>query len=321
MAPALPTFSINIETANLEDTAPERFARVLKGIADQDYPVTNAEQVILVDSGRWPAEQIRKMCAPYPWIRIMPVKQGTSYGDSKLLAVPQMTGDILFFCDADVFYEPNWLRQMLATLSEHPEIEVLAGDTSVEEAIRETNIYGLAMAIMYLFPHFSDREEVGPTQHYEANNVAFRREVLLRYPGPMNLPAKRATLFIHNVLLKRKGFTIWHQPKARGHHPLPEGFVRFVEEFWDMGQDSAFISHFFHDFPGRTYLDGTRLNRRLNRIRDVLRRDPKRWLMLPFALPIIFTALLVFAASRVYGLVHPLPQPKGLQEIWGDSLP
>ena len=316
-----PTFSMNIETVNLAGTTPERFARVLKSLADQDYPITNANEVILVDSGRWPAEQIREMCAPYPWIEIMRVNSGTAYGDSKMLAVPHMTGDILLFCDADVIYELNWLRQLLTTFHEHPEIEVLAGDTSVEEALRDTGVFGLAMSIVYLFPHFSDEQELEDKHHYEANNVGFRREVLLRYPGPMNLPVKRAHLFIHNVLLKRKGFTIWHQPKARAHHPVPQGLAKLTEEFWALGQDSAYVSRFFADFSGTTYLEKTRLKGRFDRLVDELRRDSTNWLRLPFALPIMFLAVLIYAVSRTYGLLHRPSKAENLREIWGDALP
>jgi hypothetical protein len=321
MTQAFPTFSINIETANLADTNPERFARVLKSLADQDHPIANAEQVVLADTARWPAELLRELCAPYSWIDIVPVKRGAGYTDCKMQAVPHMTGEILFFCDADVIYERNWLCDMLTTFSEHPEIEVLAGDTGVDEAVRESGVFGLAMAIAFLFPPFSDQPGLKTKNYYEGNNVAFRRQLLLRYPAPTSLPVKRANLFIHNTLLKRKGFTIWHQPKARGHHPLPKGFVGFVKEFWDMGRDSAYVSHFFGDFSGHSYLDASRFKRRLNRAATVLRRNPKRWLLLPFALPIILPALLLYAVARVSGLLRRPPKPDNLQEIWGDVAP
>lgn len=318
---APPAFSINIETVNLSDIKPERFARALKSLADQDYPVTNANEVILIDTGLWPTDLIRELCAPYPWIRIMPVAGETGYAGCKMLAVPHMSGEILLFCDSDVIYSPSWLRQMLAAFSEHPQIEVLAGDTSIEQTVRDKGIYGFAMAIAYLFPHFSEHEEIGPKNYYEANNVAFRRELLFRYPGPVDLPADRANLFVHALLLRRKGFTIWHQPKARSHHPVPKGWTNFIREFWRLGQDSAYISFFFRDFSGRTYLEKSRFRGRFDRVVDELRRDPRNWLRLPFALPIILAAFLVFGVSRVFGLVRPLPRPASLQQIWGDALP
>lgn len=316
-----PTFSINIETANLGDTSPERFARVLKSLADQDYPITNAEQVVVADTGRWPEELLRERCAPYSWITIVAVEPGAGYTDCKMQSVPHMTGEILFFCDADVIYESSWLRQMLSALSEHPEIEVLGGDTGVDEAVRESGAFGLAMAIAFLFPPFSDQKEIRTKHYYEGNNVAFRRELLLRYPAPTSLPVKRANLFIHNTLLKRKGFTIWHHPRARGHHPLPEGLGGFLSEFWNMGRDSAYVSHFFSDFSGRSYLDESRFKRRLHRAAAVLRRDPKRWLLLPLALPVIFLGLLIYTVARAFGLLRRPPRPENLQQIWGDILP
>jgi len=321
MSGNFPTFSINIETANLADTSPERFSRVLKSLGDQDYPVANAEQVVVADTGRWPAEQLREMCRPYPWITIVPVQPGAGYTDCKMQSVPHMTGDVLMFCDADVIYEPQWLRLMLATFRDHPEIKVLAGDTGVDEAVRVSGVYGLAMAIAFLFPPFSEKREVGPKNYYEGNNVAFRRDLLLRYPAPTSLPVKRANLFIHNNLLKRKGFKIWHQPGARGHHPLPKGFVSWVSEFWNMGRDSAYVSHFFRDHSGRTYLDGSRLRRRLRRAASVLGRDPVRWLMLPFALAIIFPAMLLYLIARTCGLLRRPPATRHLGQIWGDILP
>jgi Glycosyl transferase family 2 len=321
MTQALPTFSINIETTNLADTSPERFAGVLKSLADQDYPIANAEQVVVADTGRWPTELLREMCAPYPWIKIVTVEPGAGYTDCKMQSVPHMSGAILFFCDADVIYESHWLRNMLTTFQEHPEIEVLGGATGVEQMVREAGIYGLTIAIAFLFPPFSDEEKIRPKHYYEGNNVGFRRSVLARYPAPTNLPVKRANLFIHNTLLKRKGFTIWHQPKARGHHPIPKGFGQFVSEFWNMGRDSAYVSHFFADFSGRTYLDEPRLKRRLHRTASVLRHDPKRWLMLPFTLPIMFLAFLIYAVARTYGLLPRPPKVENLREIWGDCLP
>jgi len=321
MTQALPTFSINIETANVPDIKPARFARALKSLAEQDHPVTQAKEIILSDNGLWPAELIRDLCAPYPWIRITPVPHGAGYVDCKMLAVPHMSGEIVLFSDCDVIYERSWLRQMLAAFSEHPEIEVLSGNTSTEESAREAGIYGLAMAIAYLFPYFSDRKDIGTKNHYDANSVGFRRELLLRYPGPVDLPASRANLYIHNILLRRKGFTIWQQPKARCHHPVPEGWTNFIGEFWRLGQDSAYVSHFFRDFSGRTYLEKTRLKGFFDRVVQVLRHDPSHWWRLPLALPIIFAALLVFGVSRLYGLSRRPPRPDHLQEIWGDSLP
>ena len=321
MTQAFPIFSIKIETANLADTKPERFARVLKSLAGQDYPITNAEEVILADTGRWPASLLREMCAPYPWIRIVTVEREAGYADCKMQSVPHMTGEILFFCDADVIYEPTWLRLMLTAFSEHPEIEVLGGDTSIEQSFRGAGVYGLAMAIVFLFPPFSDQDAIRPKHYYEGNNVGFRRNVLLRYPAPTSLPVKRANLFIHNTLLKRKGFTIWHQSRARGHHPVPKGVAGFVSEFWNMGRDSAYVSHFFGDLSGRSYLDESRIKRRVHRAATVLRRDPKNWLLLPLALPIIFLGVLIYAVARVDGLLRRPPKPENLQQIWGDALP
>jgi glycosyltransferase involved in cell wall biosynthesis len=321
MTQALPTFSISIETANLADTSPARFARVLKSLADQDYPITNAQEVVVADTGRWPEQLLREMCAPYPWLTIVAVEREAGYTDCKMQSVPHMTGEIVFFCDADVIYEPGWLRLMLTAFNEHPEIKVIGGDTGVDEAVRESGVFGLAMAIVFLFPPFSDQKEIRTKHYYEGNNVGFRRELLLRYPAPTSLPVKRANLFIHNTLLKRKGFSIWHQPRARGHHPLPKGITGFVSEFWNMGRDSAYVSHFFRDFSGRSYLDGSRLHRRLHRAATVLQRDPKRWLLLPLALPIILLGVLIYTVARACGLLRRPPKPGNLQEIWGDALP
>lgn len=321
MTQTLPTFSINIETANLADTNPERFARVLKSLADQDYPITKAEEVVLADTGRWPAELLREVCASYPWIKIVQVKPGAGYTDCKMQSLPHMTGEIVFFCDADVIYESHWLRNMLTAFQEHPEIEVLGGETGIEQMVRESGVYGLTIAIAFLFPPFSDEEEIRPKHYYEGNNVGFRRDVLACYPAPTSLPVKRANLFIHNTLLKRKGFTIWHHPKARGHHPIPKGFTQFVSEFWNMGRDSAYVSHFFGDFAGRTYLNEPRLKRRLHRAASVLRNDLKRWLMLPLALPIMSIAFLIYAVARICGLLRRPPKAGNLRQIWGDALP
>lgn len=68
------------------------------------------------------------------------------------------------------------------------------------------------------------------------------------------------------------------------------------------------------------HLDVSRFKRRLHRSLSVLRRDPKRWLLLPLALPIIFPALLLYVIARICGLLRRPPKPENLSEIWGDIL-
>ncbi|NJO39556.1 MAG: glycosyltransferase family 2 protein [Cyanobacteria bacterium CRU_2_1] len=308
--PAYPSFSIVFETENLSSVELENIYRSLASLDAQEISPNQANEFLIIDGGYAPVEVIEQLCAKYSWITVRSAP-GISYHEAKMLGANLATGDIVVACDSDCMYEPNWLKNML-TPFQNSDVNVVAGETST--LIR--NSYELAIAMNYLFPRFSNREEPYASKHYFLNGVAFRRDFLLQNPIPCDLPLYRGHCKIHtHILCNVQGHVIWKHPQARALHEPPT--VSFISRrYFRMGCDSILIrrlNSLANPNQAATQISSTHSNRTLysrviNRLKEhakpeqaleVLREDKRRILMLPIAIPIILWFRMLFSLGRV----------------------
>ena len=311
-----PSFSIVYETENLSSVELENIYRSLASLKEQDISPESPREFTILDSGYAPEEAIAQIRSEYPWITVKSVP-GIGYYEAKMLGATLATGDIVVFCDSDCVYEPNWLKNILASFQQNPEINVMAGETSTP--VR--NAYELALAMHFFFPRLSGGKHPYISNHYFLNGVAFRRDFLLQNPIPTYLPLYRGNCQIHICYLCNiMGEKIWKHPQARAvHEPVTVDF--HIWRYLLLGRDGViekYIKSCVTD--NKDMMDCTSIRKnlhplekirgicstilgakpfKLQQIRQVLREDRRRLLMLPMAIPLVLWFELLYVIGGV----------------------
>lgn len=306
----LPSFSIVLETENLANADLNGLSKSLASLANQDISPAYANEVLLIDSGDTPTDLLKQLCENYPWIKVHQAPLTTGYYKAKMLGVQLATGEIIVYFDSDCIYERNWLRNLLTTFTHRTQIQIVAGETMT----RGVGIYGTAMALAYIFPPFSGQKALTETSQYFLNNVAFRREFLLKYPIPSELPLYRGNCVIHAYELRYSGYTIWKQPQARATHAPPSGFSHWFWRFLLIGHDYYWQKRLLADAKDlsskRRYSDPmSGLNGKLQvfyeRVGRILAYEPHHLIYLPFAFPVALSSVALVAAGYVITFFKP----------------
>ncbi len=308
----LPSFSLVLETENLANADLDGLAQSLASLAEQDVPLTAANEVFMIDSGNTPTQLLTQLCDRYPWLKIHQAPVETGYYKAKMLGAALATGEVVVYCDSDCTYEAGWLRSLLLPFTQASDIQVVAGETTT----RGVGFYGTAMALTYIFPQYSGERSLMPTAQYFLNNVAFRRKFLLEEPIPVALPLYRGNCVVHAKRLRQAGSTIWRQPQARATHAPPSDLAHFFWRFllighdyyWQQrlsaqGESEAQKLEVTQAIPDdRDPMSGFKgkLDIFFDRVRKMVQHDRRHLIYLPFVLPIVLTsALLIFVGYAI----------------------
>ena len=312
----LPSFSIVIETENLAKTAMSRFYQSLNSLVSQNVPITEANELILVESGDVSPDVLDRILTSYPWIIPYRLKPNTNYYKAKMEGAAQATGEIVVFCDSDCIYEANWLEQLLRSFDSNDLVKVVAGET----AMAITGAFSLGIALLWGFPTFSHRKEIYEVSFYAANNVAFRRQFLTQLPIPCDDEYYRGNCSLHGTQIRQKGYKIWKQDSAITMHPLPaksawEFFWRFLVMGTDWltwhraaptsereGGSRAWWGQELRIF-GRVILRWLFIP--VVKLPPALRENPRRLLFVPLATPIVLSGVLFFFSGFFLGHFFP----------------
>ena len=311
------TFSIILETENLETSD---LLGLTQSIATLNYQIPSPElanEVLLIDSGNTPEALLIQLQATYPWLMVKTAPADTSYYESKMLGAQWATGEIVVYYDSDCLYDRHWLSSILESFNS-PEIQVVGGETTTDGV----GVYGTAMALCYIFPQYSNDVTSGeqtllPSSQYFLNNVAFRRSFLLEHPISTALPLYRGNCVIHAQDLIASGHTIWRQPKARSLHAPPNGFKHFFTRFLLIGHDLYWQKKLLEkrsviqkkpleqksDDPS---ISGrSKLSIGFDRITKMINRDRRHAFFLPICLPIVMVAVLLIVIGYQITLRRP----------------
>ncbi|MFB2834766.1 glycosyltransferase family 2 protein [Floridanema evergladense] len=307
----LPSFSIIVETENLATAELEGLYRSLDSIASQDLSPELAKEVLILESGDVPQEMMEQLTNKYPWLSMRRISADVDYYAAKMKGVSLTTGDVIVLADSDCIYQPNWLRNLLAPFAED-NVNVVAGETTTSAE----GVYGLAIALTYIFPRFSHSNNLEKTQYYFCNNVAFRRSFLAKYPIPVDLPIYRGNCVIHANSLMKQGETIWKQPNSRACHAAPNGGAHFFWRFLLYGYDALLIYRLkqtekktifqpivelFISFALGLY----KVMVAAKRLIDVAIEQPRYLLNLPIAIFIALTSLLLYFVGLIISYFRP----------------
>lgn len=311
------TFSIILETENLETSDLLGLTRAIATLNHQIPSPERANEVLLIDSGHTPKALLTQLQSTYPWLTVKTAPKETSYYESKMLGAQWATGEIVVYYDSDCLYDRDWLSSLLESFRS-PLIQVVGGETTTDGV----GIYGTAMALCYIFPQYSNNRTSGentliPSSQYFLNNVAFRRSFLLDHPIPTALPLYRGNCVIHAQALIASGHTIWRQPKARSLHAPPNGFKHFITRFLLIGHDLYWQKKllekrsatqkkpFLQRSDDPSISNQSKLSTGLDRITKMIDRDRRHAFFLPFCLPIVLIAVLLIVIGYQITLRRP----------------
>jgi glycosyltransferase involved in cell wall biosynthesis len=305
-----PSLSLVIETANLSLADLDGLRETLESLAAQSLPISEANEVLLADSGDVPDDVLQQALKAFPWVSHMRLPDGVGYEELKMSGARAATGEIIVFADGDCFYEPRWLEALLEPFST-PSVQIVGGETTIDDS----GVYGLAVALASSFPAPSGSTGLYTSDRYHLNNIAFRRSVLERVPIPSRRPCYRMS-GLHAAGLLAAGYTILRQPAARAHHAAPNGATHFFWRFILMGFDGIVVPRLIaaeqrsagaRTDQGRRTLLLVRFwsSQAVAKLADAIRRRPARVLTLPVALPLLASATLLQAAGAFAGLVAP----------------
>jgi glycosyltransferase involved in cell wall biosynthesis len=299
-----PTFSVVVETDNVELDDLGALRQCLDSLGQQQPALGRAAGVFLVDGGKLPDPLAEGLRREYPWLTVTRAEGERRYIGQKACGADLTDSEVVVFCDADIRYETGWLEALLAPFAQRPEVEIVGGETTTP--IRGP--YSLAVALTFVFPRFSGEQDLVPSPTYWANNVAIRRTVLARAPLPDPAALYRGQNILHSLDLSRSGRTIWRQPRARAQHIVlaPKTILR---RYLTLGRDSRSVARLTRDVSGRPYLaamapdeSGDRRLRKLaGRARQVARTSPLEMAWLPLALPVVGLLGLCYLAGRLSG--------------------
>jgi hypothetical protein len=162
---------------------------------------------------------------------------GAEYYELKNAAARMATGDIVVFVDSDVIPEQGWLGDLLRPF-EDENVGVVAGNSYIEPV----GLYGKAFALGWFFPLRSTERVVRPAVRFFANNAAFRRDILQRFPFPELEGTSRGSCWRLSTILRENDVQIVESTGARVAHPPPNGLVHFLRRAIAEGRDRYFAA-------------------------------------------------------------------------------
>lgn len=162
---------------------------------------------------------------------------GGDYYALKNAGAERARADVVVLVDSDVIPEPGWLAELVRPLDD-PDVQVAVGNTYIEPA----GLVGKTFALGWVFPLRDEAD--APTSAADtaaiwaglANNAAFRRDVLARFPFPSVAGTARASGIELERTLRAHGVELVYTPRARVAHP----HVWSVADALSEGRDGTF---------------------------------------------------------------------------------
>lgn len=156
-----------------------------------------------------------------------------NYYQQKNFGVRSTEADFVIFLDSDVIPDEGWLPALVESLKD-PEVSVVSG----HPYLTTSNLYEKAFALFWFFSPKPSKPTMRTVTTFPANNVAFRRDLLLANPFP-DLESYRGSCAELAGTLRKKGYKIYRQEKATVEHPPPNGLSHFISRALVEGHDTV----------------------------------------------------------------------------------
>lgn len=244
-SPGIINISIVIEWENVLLSEADRSLAMLKQLSTQLQDIHHAVEVLFLFNEEDIATQtlqaiinthftVHPSLANRVSVQLLPVV-GLHYYDIKNAGVQQAKGDLVVFLDSDVIPEPHWLKALTEPFFNDASVQVIAGHTYLEPE----GFLGRAFALGWFFPTKAIPDaKLTPASQFFANNVAFRRSVLLQYPfEPMPKGVTRGACTELAKTLVQAGIPLLKTTQAQTSHPRPNGAHHIIIRALAMGRD------------------------------------------------------------------------------------
>lgn len=158
---------------------------------------------------------------------------GRSYYEQKNLGVAEARGRFVLFLDSDVIPEPGWLQGLLGSFAD-PAVEVVCGNCYLDTG----DLVSKSLALAWFFPLRETREVLARQSWFFANNVAFRRDIAVRYPFVLLEGTSRGACRLLARRLTADGRGLFVNTAARVSHPAPNGLRHLLLRGLAQGRDN-----------------------------------------------------------------------------------
>ena len=192
-----PVISIVVETFNLEVSSVAELDIVLKDLAQQTYPASCLEIIIVVDSLN--TGLIKHLNSEWPVVHCVLAGENATYYGMKEHGIRAASGDIIALLDSDCRPCRNWANCIAEKITAGA--DVVAGKTRYEPGKRFSRTFSL-----FSFGHVQN-ETNGQTKAFIVNNVAFASEVI-RGTGFSNLSKRTGPGYTLSRKLRSLGYSM-----------------------------------------------------------------------------------------------------------------
>ena len=241
-----PSFSFIIEWDNARLSELGRTRQMIRALQEQvvahrPKPAQPPQIVILYDKNQVDPAIIHQVLDEtldaFAWdaiVKVVPT-DGLGYYELKNFGVLHVDREITLFIDSDTIPEPGWFDALMSAI-EQPQIEVVGGNTYVYPDSFLAKAFGL-------FWFYGPRSKGTALYNHEfiyANNVAFKRSLLERYPFP-EVSSFRGQCHMLSQKMRFDGITVYRHDGARVMHPTTNGVAHFLRRAICEGHDEVTI--------------------------------------------------------------------------------
>lgn len=304
-----PEISIIIEWENYILADMERSFEMLKKLNTQVPLIQKPLEVIVLFN----PEQIEKSFLEKELSQILKVSNNNycrlrieeaidkHYYDLKNEGVKRAEGEIVIFLDSDVIPEDDWLKNIVQPFYDN-NVDVVAGNSYIDC----NSLYSKSFALGWFFGlRLNDSNLILKHHGFYANNVAFRKEVLLSFPFPeMPEGVTRGACTMLSKQLEQVGIKIWTNTTAQVSHPPPNGISHFCTRGLAEGRDLVLMDKpKLHVFIRYHYWD--RINDCTRRILANRKKVRLSAWEVPVAMAIMWTYYSIYLVGGVLAVLMP----------------
>jgi len=242
-----PLASIVIEWENIQlaeaDRCSAMLAELMRQIEAHPAPPPAAERdfeiLVIFDDGKISESGVRAFVGRC--VAAVPARaelrfvagNGRGYYEQKNLGTAAARGRFVVFLDSDVIPEPGWLARLLGSFAD-PRVEVVCGNCFLDTG----DLVSKSLALAWFFPLRDGREVLVRQDSFFANNVAFRRDIAVRYPFVPLEGASRGACRLLARRLTADGRGLFVNTAARVSHPAPNGLRHLLLRALAQGRDN-----------------------------------------------------------------------------------
>jgi len=225
--------SLVIETENLSMDY-LRIYPMLESLQAQEYPVSNLAKVYILLPNGISRSLILQIKSDFAFLHPLYVpNEFFGYYKMQMWAATQIKTKYILYGDSDCVFEVEWLKSIMQTIRDYPDLDVLAGETFM----KVSGGYSYGMLLSFKITTFGGKTGVLAGSEYFMNNVLFKRDILLRFPIPTNRSYFSGYCNIHVTEMNKNGIRILTNSKMKALHLAV--FPSHIKKFYHLGQDHS----------------------------------------------------------------------------------